>query len=88
MPGHLPVQADGAVAGHGDDERYFHLLAWMALLCLRKKLTGRHHTMKQILLVFTGGTIGSAATGGTINTSSNAAFKLLQLFEEHYPDQA
>jgi L-asparaginase/Glu-tRNA(Gln) amidotransferase subunit D len=44
--------------------------------------------MKQILLVFTGGTIGSAATGGTINTSSNAAFKLLQLFEEHYPDHA
>ena len=88
MPGHFPVQADGAVAGHGDDERYFHLLAWVALLCLREKLTGRHHTMKQILLVFTGGTIGSAATGGTINTSSSAAFKLLQLFEEHYPDHA
>lgn len=44
--------------------------------------------MKKILLVFTGGTIGSAATGGTINTSSSAAFKLLQRFEEHYPDQA
>lgn len=42
--------------------------------------------MKQILLVFTGGTIGSAATDGTINTSSNAAFRLLQLFEQQYHD--
>jgi L-asparaginase/Glu-tRNA(Gln) amidotransferase subunit D len=40
--------------------------------------------MKQILLVFTGGTIGSAATGGTINTSSDAPFKLLQLFGQQY----
>ncbi|NOS73776.1 MAG: asparaginase [Methyloglobulus sp.] len=42
--------------------------------------------MKQILLVFTGGTIGSAATDGTIKPSSNAPFKLLHLFEEHYHD--
>lgn len=41
--------------------------------------------MKQILVVFTGGTIGSTATDGTINTSSDAPFKLLQLFEQHYP---
>ena len=34
MPGHLPVKADGAVAGHGDDKRYFHLNAVAALLCL------------------------------------------------------
>jgi len=41
--------------------------------------------MKQILVVFTGGTIGSTATDGTIDTSSNAPYKLLQLFEQHYP---
>jgi L-asparaginase/Glu-tRNA(Gln) amidotransferase subunit D len=40
--------------------------------------------MKQILLVFTGGTIGSTATDGTIDTASNAPFKLLQLFEQQY----
>jgi L-asparaginase/Glu-tRNA(Gln) amidotransferase subunit D len=40
--------------------------------------------MKQILLVFTGGTIGSTPTDGTIDTASNAPFKLLQLFEQHY----
>lgn len=44
--------------------------------------------MKQILLVFTGGTIGSAATDGTINTSSNAPFKLLQLFQQQYYDHS
>ncbi len=42
--------------------------------------------MKHILVVFTGGTIGSTATGGTIDTSSNAPFKLLQLFAQHYPN--
>ncbi|MSS76439.1 MAG: asparaginase [Methyloglobulus sp.] len=40
--------------------------------------------MKQILLVFTGGTIGSVATDGTIDTTSNVPFKLLQLFEQQY----
>jgi L-asparaginase len=44
--------------------------------------------MKQILVVFTGGTIGSTATGGTIDTSSNAPYKLLQLFEQQYPNHA
>jgi L-asparaginase len=39
--------------------------------------------MKNILVVFTGGTIGSTATAGTINTLSTTAFKLLQLFEQH-----
>jgi L-asparaginase/Glu-tRNA(Gln) amidotransferase subunit D len=38
--------------------------------------------MKKILVVFTGGTIGSAVADGTINTSSKAAFTLLQRFEE------
>ena len=42
--------------------------------------------MKQILVVFTGGTIGSTATDGTINTSNNAPFKLLHLFNQNYPD--
>ncbi|MBK8816807.1 MAG: asparaginase [Methylococcaceae bacterium] len=42
--------------------------------------------MKNILVVFTGGTIGSTAADGTIATSSAAPFKLLQLFQEHYPD--
>ena len=36
--------------------------------------------MKNILLVFTGGTIGSQAEGGTINIGNAAGFKLLQLF--------
>lgn len=40
--------------------------------------------MKKILVVFTGGTIGSTATDGTISTNSNASFKLLKLFEQHY----
>lgn len=40
--------------------------------------------MKNILVVFTGGTIGSVATGGTIHTSDSTAFKLIQLFEQHY----
>ena len=40
--------------------------------------------MKNILVVFTGGTIGSAASEGTINTSSTAPFKLIQQFQQHY----
>ncbi len=44
-----------------------------------------HHTMKNILLVFTGGTIGSAVSEGTINTSGAAGFKLIQQFQQHYP---
>ncbi len=44
--------------------------------------------MKKILVVFTGGTIGSTGAGGTIDTSSNAPFKLLELFAQQYPDAA
>jgi len=40
--------------------------------------------MKNILVVFTGGTIGSVATGGTINTEGNTSFKLIRLFQQHY----
>jgi L-asparaginase len=40
--------------------------------------------MKNILVVFTGGTIGSVATAGTINTEGSATFKLLKLFQQHY----
>jgi len=40
--------------------------------------------MKNILVVFTGGTIGSTASEGTINTSSEAPFKLIQQFQQHY----
>ena len=40
--------------------------------------------MKNILVVFTGGTIGSTASEGTINTSSAAPFKLIQQFQQHY----
>jgi L-asparaginase/Glu-tRNA(Gln) amidotransferase subunit D len=39
--------------------------------------------MKNILVVFTGGTIGSIATDGTISTDGNTAFKLIQLFQQH-----
>jgi L-asparaginase/Glu-tRNA(Gln) amidotransferase subunit D len=41
---------------------------------------------KQILVVFTGGTIGSVATEGAINTTDVAPFKLIQLFQQHYPN--
>lgn len=40
--------------------------------------------MKNILVVFTGGTIGSTATEGTINTTDTAQFKLIQRFQQHY----
>ncbi len=40
--------------------------------------------MKNILVVFTGGTIGSVATDGTINTSESTSFKLIRLFQQHY----
>ncbi|MFI3157783.1 MAG: asparaginase domain-containing protein [Methylococcaceae bacterium] len=39
--------------------------------------------MKNILVVFTGGTIGSIATDGTINTESDTSFKLIRLFQQH-----
>ncbi|SJM94058.1 Asparaginase/glutaminase [Crenothrix polyspora] len=41
---------------------------------------------KHILVVFTGGTIGSTATEGTINTSHSAPYQLIQLFQQHYPN--
>jgi L-asparaginase/Glu-tRNA(Gln) amidotransferase subunit D len=44
--------------------------------------------MKKILVVFTGGTIGSTVTGGIIDTSNSASFKLLQLFGQKYHDHA
>lgn len=40
----------------------------------------------KILLVFTGGTIGSSIDKGAINTSDNASFLLLELFNQHYAD--
>ncbi|MGZ4992092.1 MAG: asparaginase [Methylobacter sp.] len=39
--------------------------------------------MKNILVVFTGGTIGSIATDGTINTDGSTSFKLIRLFQQH-----
>ena len=42
--------------------------------------------MKNILVVFTGGTIGSTASAGTIDTSGAAAFKLIEQFQQHAPD--
>lgn len=38
--------------------------------------------MKNILVVFTGGTIGSNACDGVINTSQQQGFKLIQLFQQ------
>jgi L-asparaginase len=40
---------------------------------------------KQILVVFTGGTIGSTATEGTINTNLSTACQLIQLYQQHCP---
>lgn len=39
--------------------------------------------MTEILLIMTGGTIGSQVSGGTIDTSSDTRFKLLELFRRH-----
>jgi L-asparaginase len=39
--------------------------------------------MKNILFVSTGGTIGSTVQAGSIDTSSGAQLKLLQLFQQH-----
>jgi L-asparaginase/Glu-tRNA(Gln) amidotransferase subunit D len=38
--------------------------------------------MKNILIVFTGGTIGSMAFEGTINTTTTASYKLFELFKQ------
>ena len=38
--------------------------------------------MKNILIVFTGGTIGSMASEGTINTTKTASYQLLKLFKQ------
>lgn len=43
--------------------------------------------MKNILLVFTGGTIGSKAHQGVIDTDSDAGFKLINLFRERFEGQ-
>lgn len=40
--------------------------------------------MKKILVVFTGGTIGSTLSDGTIKTTDEAPFKLIQQFQQHY----
>lgn len=42
--------------------------------------------MKRILLVFTGGTIGSQVRRGAIDTHVGAGFNLLHLFEQQYRD--
>lgn len=45
-------------------------------------------TKKNILLLFTGGTIGSQVKQGSIDTDQSAGFKLLELFQQRYPEQA
>ncbi len=42
--------------------------------------------MPNILLVFTGGTIGSTTLNGNINTSKTQGFKLLDLYKKKSPD--
>lgn len=42
--------------------------------------------MRNILVVFTGGTIGSTVSKGTINTDVRQSYKLLDLFKQSYPD--
>ncbi|MGR8942579.1 MAG: asparaginase [Gammaproteobacteria bacterium] len=44
--------------------------------------------MKHILVVFTGGTIGSSASEGTIKPSESAPFKLLGEFQRRFPEMA
>ncbi len=40
--------------------------------------------MTNILVVFTGGTIGSTAINGTINTSQTQSYQLIQLFQKRF----
>ncbi len=42
--------------------------------------------MKKILVVFTGGTIGSSIHNGAINTDENTSFLLLAQFKQRHPD--
>ena len=42
--------------------------------------------MKKILVVFTGGTIGSSIYNGVINTDENTSFLLLAQFKQRYPN--
>lgn len=42
--------------------------------------------MSHILLLFTGGTIGSTAINGTVNTDNKQAYKLLDLFKQSNAD--
>jgi L-asparaginase len=44
--------------------------------------------MKNILVVFTGGTIGSQTNGATIDVHAAAGYELIRLHEEHYGVQA
>jgi L-asparaginase/Glu-tRNA(Gln) amidotransferase subunit D len=44
--------------------------------------------MNKILLIFTGGTIGSVSVNGTINTDDKARYCLLELFREQYARHA
>lgn len=45
-------------------------------------------THKNILLLFTGGTIGSQVKQGSIDTEQSAGFKLLELFQQQHPEHA
>jgi len=42
--------------------------------------------MTNILLIFTGGTIGSTAINGTVNTNNKQGYKLLNLFKQTNPN--
>ena len=42
--------------------------------------------MSNILLLFTGGTIGSTAINGTVNTNQQQGYKLLELYNHAYSD--
>jgi len=44
--------------------------------------------MKNILVVFTGGTIGSTTSNNTTNIDDKQSYKLLDLFKKTYPDSA
>ncbi len=41
--------------------------------------------MKKILVVFTGGTIGSSIQDGAIDTNEKTAFLLLEKYQQRYP---
>jgi L-asparaginase len=56
-----------------------------SLLCFKRSNFNAKGRMKKILVIFTGGTIGSSVNDGAIDTDEKTSFLLLAQFKERYP---